>query len=151
MGALMAPRRIVVLGSTGSVGVSTLDFLDQAGADVEILALTAGRNIDLLVEQARRWRPALVVIEDEASAPELRERLSGQSVDVAAGATAIVEAAGAGADWVMSAIVGAAGLAPTLAAVRSGAVVGLANKESLVCAGPTLLAIAREAGGQIIP
>ncbi|MDQ0463023.1 1-deoxy-D-xylulose-5-phosphate reductoisomerase [Caulobacter ginsengisoli] len=145
------PRTIVVLGSTGSVGVSTLDLLEQSGAEVEILALTAGRNVAKLAEQALKWRPRQAVIGDERLLPELRERLSGSGVGCAAGAAAVVEAAGQGADWVMSAIVGAAGLPPTLAAARAGSVVALANKESLVCAGPALLEIARRAGGTIIP
>jgi 1-deoxy-D-xylulose-5-phosphate reductoisomerase len=147
----MARRTAVILGSTGSIGVSTLDLLERASADVEILALTAGRNVASLAEQARRWRPKLAVIEDERLLDELRTRLNGSGVEAAAGPGAIVSAAGQGADWVMSAIVGAAGLAPTLAAARAGSTIGLANKESLVCAGPALLAIARDAGGKIVP
>jgi 1-deoxy-D-xylulose-5-phosphate reductoisomerase len=147
----MTARSVVILGSTGSVGVSTLDLLSQVGADVDILALTAGRNVELLAAQARRWRPRLAVIEDESLLEDLRARLEGSGVAAAAGGAAIVEAAGSGADWVMSAIVGAAGLAPTLAAARGGSIIALANKESLVCAGPALLAIARRAGGAVIP
>jgi 1-deoxy-D-xylulose-5-phosphate reductoisomerase len=151
MGALMAARKVAILGSTGSVGVSTLDVLGHVEADIEIVALTAGRNVRKLAEQAHRWRPSLVVIEDESLLPELRERLNGSGVAAAAGRSAIVEAAGSGADWVMSAIVGAAGLAPTLAAARAGSIIALANKESLVCAGPALLSAARAAGGGVIP
>ena len=147
----MAARSVVVLGSTGSIGVSTLDLLAQSGDEVHVRALAAGRNVAALAEQALRWRPDLAVIEDETCLPELRARLEGSGVAAAAGATAIIEAAGQGADWVMSAIVGAAGLAPTLAAARAGSTVALANKESLVCAGPSLLAIARAAGGVVIP
>jgi 1-deoxy-D-xylulose-5-phosphate reductoisomerase len=147
----MGHRTVVILGSTGSVGVSTLDLLERVGAEVEILALTAGRNVAALADQALRWRPRLAVIEDEGALEELRSRLEGSGVAAAAGAQAIIEAAGQGADWVMSAIVGAAGLAPTLAAARAGSTIGLANKESLVCAGPALLAIAREAGGKVVP
>jgi 1-deoxy-D-xylulose-5-phosphate reductoisomerase len=147
----MSARTVVVLGSTGSVGVNTLDLISHAADPVEILALTARRNVTLLAEQARRWRPRLVVVEDEASLSELRERLNGSGIESAAGASAIEAAAGQGADWVMSAIVGAAGLAPTLAAARRGSTIALANKESLVCAGPALLAISRRAGGRVIP
>jgi 1-deoxy-D-xylulose-5-phosphate reductoisomerase len=147
----MAARTISVLGSTGSVGVSTLDLLAQAGVEVEVLALTAGRNVALLAEQAKRWRPQVAVIEDERLLPELRERLNGSNIGAAAGPAAICEAAALGADWVMSAIVGCAGLAPTLAAARAGSVIALANKESLICAGPALLATARAAGGGVIP
>jgi 1-deoxy-D-xylulose-5-phosphate reductoisomerase len=115
------------------------------------LALTAGRNVALLAEQAWRWRPRLAVIADESLYPELKSRLAGSNVEVAAGQQAVVAAAASGANWVMSAIVGAAGLAPTLAAARTGAIIALANKESLVCAGPALLRIAQEAGGAVIP
>jgi 1-deoxy-D-xylulose-5-phosphate reductoisomerase len=151
VGALSGARTVTVLGSTGSVGVSTLDLLDQAGAEVEVLALTGGRNVGKLVEQAARWRPRLVVIEDERLLPELKERLNGAGTAAAAGPAAIAEAAGLGADWVMSAIVGAAGLGPTLAAAKVGSTIALANKESLICAGPALLAAAKAAGGGVIP
>jgi 1-deoxy-D-xylulose-5-phosphate reductoisomerase len=151
MGALMGARTVTVLGSTGSVGESTLDLLDRAGADVEVVALTGGRNVAKLAEQAKRWKPRLVVIEDESLLPELRQRLNGSNTQAAAGSAAIVEAAGLGADWTMSSIVGAAGLAPTMAAAKTGSVIALANKESLICAGPALLAMAREAGGGVIP
>ncbi|MGH6955586.1 MAG: 1-deoxy-D-xylulose-5-phosphate reductoisomerase [Caulobacteraceae bacterium] len=151
MGALMAARTVTVLGSTGSVGVSTLDLLHQAGAEVEVVALTGGRNVGLLAEQALRWRPRVVAIEDESLLPELRERLNGSNVGAAAGPAAIAEAAAMGADWVMSSIVGSAGLAPTLAAANVGSTIALANKESLICAGPALLAAAKAAGGSVIP
>ena len=152
---MSARKTITVLGSTGSVGTSTLDLLDQAeahgSAQVEIIALTAGANVERLAEQALRWRPKVAVIAEPSLLGELRERLKGSGLAVSAGPAAVVEAAGMGAEWVMSAIVGSAGLAPTLAAARSGAVVALANKESLVCAGPALLEIARASGGVIIP
>jgi 1-deoxy-D-xylulose-5-phosphate reductoisomerase len=151
MGPLNLPRKITVLGSTGSVGVSTLDVLEKSGVDLDVVALTAGRNVEKLAEQARRWRPQLAVIEDEAKLPELRERLAGQGIETAAGASAVRDAALADSQWVMSAIVGFAGLAPTLAAARRGAVVALANKESLVCAGPELLRAAKLSGGAVIP
>jgi 1-deoxy-D-xylulose-5-phosphate reductoisomerase len=147
----MDARTVVVLGSTGSVGANTLDLLKHADEDFKILALTAGRNVEFLCDQALAWRPEVAVIEDESALPFLRERLAGSGVRAAAGREAIIEVAGQGADWVMSAIVGAAGLAPTLAAARAGSTIALANKESLVCAGPSLLAIARAAGGQVIP
>ncbi|NGM48129.1 1-deoxy-D-xylulose-5-phosphate reductoisomerase [Caulobacter sp. 602-2] len=149
--AALTARKVVVLGSTGSIGVSTLDLFEQSKVPVEILALAAGRNVERLAQQALRWRPKLAVIEDEALLGELRERLAGSGVEAAAGSDAVAQAAAMGADWVMSAIVGAAGLAPTLAAARTGAVVALANKESLVCAGPELLRISRAAGGTVIP
>ena len=151
MAALISPRKVVVLGSTGSIGLSTLSLFEESGAPVQILALVAGRNVQRLIEQARRWKPTLAVIEDESLLDQLRSGLAGTGVRAAAGAAAVSEAAAMGADWVMSAIVGAAGLAPTVAAARTGAVVALANKESLVCVGPALLAIAKAAGGAVIP
>ena len=131
-----------------------MDVLGHAragGREVEIVALTAGRNVETLAAQALEWRPSVAVIADETLYPELKDRLAGSGVEAAAGAQAVVEAAGRQSDWVMSAIVGAAGLAPTLAAARTGAVIALANKEALVCAGPTLLDISRAAGGRVIP
>jgi 1-deoxy-D-xylulose-5-phosphate reductoisomerase len=151
MGPLNLPRKVTVLGSTGSVGVSTLDLFEQAGTEVEIVALVAGRNAELLAEQALRWRPQIAVVEDERALPRLRELLAGSGVATAAGVAAVTEAATRDAQWVMSAIVGFAGLAPTLAAARAGAVIALANKESLICAGPELLRTAKRAGGAVIP
>lgn len=148
-------RTVTVLGSTGSVGVSTLDLLEQAqahgSAEAEVVALVAGRNVERLAEQALKWRPRLAVIQDESLLGALRERLAGSGIEAAAGAEAVREAAAMDAEWVMSAIVGAAGLAPTLTAARTGAIVALANKESLICAGPALLETARRSGGTVIP
>jgi 1-deoxy-D-xylulose-5-phosphate reductoisomerase len=148
-------RRVSVLGSTGSVGVSTLDLMEQAqahgSASFEVVALTAGRNLDLLVEQARKWRPELVVLTDERRKAELEAALAGTGIETAVGEGAVIEAAARPADWVMAAIVGTAGLRPAMAAAKTGAVLGLANKESLVTCGPSLLRIAREAGGVVIP
>jgi 1-deoxy-D-xylulose-5-phosphate reductoisomerase len=151
MGPLNLPRKVSVLGSTGSVGVSTLDLLEKAAVEVEVTALAAGRNVERLAQQALRWRPELAVIQDESKLPELRERLRGSGIAAAGGASAVLEAASADAQWVMSAIVGFAGLGPTLAAARTGAVIALANKESLICAGPALLRAAKLAGGAVIP
>jgi 1-deoxy-D-xylulose-5-phosphate reductoisomerase len=151
MGPLSLPRRVTILGSTGSVGVSTLDLFETAGAEVEVAALVGGRNAAKLAEQALRWRPGVAVVADSEALPELRDRLAGSGIPAAAGENAVIEAAAADAQWVMSAIVGFAGLAPTLAAARSGAIVALANKESLICAGPALLRTAKMAGGVVIP
>lgn len=145
------PRRVSILGSTGSIGVSTLDLLERSGAQIEVVALTAGRNVARLAEQALRWRPSVAVIEEQSLLDELKARLAGSGVEVACGAGAVEDVARREADWVMSAIVGFAGLAPTLAAARTGAIVALANKESLVCAGPSLLRIAKLAGGAVVP
>lgn len=148
-------RRVTVLGSTGSVGTSTLDLMAQteaAGtAAYEVEALVAGANVELLAEQALRWRPRVVVLADERRLGDLRERLAGTGTDVQGGDQAAVEAASRPVDWVMAAISGTAGLRPTWAAIRTGAVVGLANKESLVTCGPALLEAARAAGGTVIP
>ncbi len=151
MNAHTLPRKVTVLGATGSVGMSTLDLFEQSGVEVEVVALTAGRNAARLAEQALRWRPQIAVVEEEAALPELRDRLAGSGIATAAGADAVADAAAGDAQWVMSAIVGFAGLAPTLAAARAGAVVALANKESLVCGGPGLLRAAKLAGGAVIP
>jgi len=151
MGPLNLPRKVTILGSTGSIGMSTLDLFERAGVELEVVGLTAGRNVARLAEQALRWRPRIAVIEDATGLPELRERLRGSGIQSAAGAEAVEAVAQADAQWVMSAIVGFAGLAPTLAAARAGAIIALANKESLVCAGPALLRTAKRAGGVVIP
>ena len=155
MASLSLIRSVTVLGSTGSIGVSTLDLLSHARnggeAEVEVIALTAGRNVARLAEQALEWRPQRAVIEDDSLLGELRDRLKGSGIEAASGSAAVAEAADMNASWVMSSIVGAAGLAPTLTAARRGALVALANKESLVCAGPALLETARAAGGVVVP
>ena len=148
-------RTVTLLGSTGSIGVSTLDLFEQAmahgSAEVEVIALTAGRNVQLLIEQCLKWRPQFAVIADESELEVLRSGLGGTGIRCGAGALAVVEAGAMDAQWVMSAIVGFAGLAPTLEAARRGAIIALANKESLVCAGPALIETARQAGGTLIP
>jgi 1-deoxy-D-xylulose-5-phosphate reductoisomerase len=151
----MIRRRITVLGSTGSVGTSTLDLMAQAEAAgtgaFEVEALTGGANIARLAEQARRWKPRLAVTADPARLGELREALAGTEVAVAAGDAAVVEAASRPVDWVMASIVGSAGLRSAWAAAATGATLALANKESLVCCGPALLERVRRSGGRVIP
>jgi 1-deoxy-D-xylulose-5-phosphate reductoisomerase len=148
-------RRLTVLGSTGSVGSSTLELMDQAEAagtgSFEVEALTGGANIARLAEQARRWKPKLAVTADPARLDELRQALSGTGVEAAAGDGAVIEAAARPVDWVMAAIVGAAGLRSAWAAADTGATLALANKESLVCCGPALIDRVRRAGGSVIP
>jgi len=148
-------RKVSILGSTGSIGVSTLDLLAQAkahgSAETQIIALTAGKNVQGLIAQALAWRPAMAVIEDEAGFAALKSGLAGTGIAVGYGASAVLEAASMNADWVMSAIVGVAGLPPTVAAVKAGAMVGLANKESIVCAGLSLIQLAKQYGSTIIP
>ena len=151
----MIRRRVTVLGSTGSVGTSTLDLMDEAersGAGVfEVEALTGGANIARLAEQARRWKPKVAVTADPARLEDLRAALDGSGVEAAAGEGAIVEAAARPADWTMAAIVGAAGLKSAWTAAAGGGVLALANKESLVCCGPALIRRVAEAGGRLIP
>jgi 1-deoxy-D-xylulose-5-phosphate reductoisomerase len=148
-------RKVSILGSTGSIGVSTLDLLAQAkahgSAEVEVIALTAGKNVQDLIAQALIWRPAMAVIEDAAGFEALKSGLAGTGIAVGYGASAVLEAASMDAQWVMSAIVGVAGLPPTVAAVKTGATVGLANKESIVCAGLSLIQLAKQYGSTIIP
>jgi 1-deoxy-D-xylulose-5-phosphate reductoisomerase len=151
----MIRRRVTVLGSTGSVGCSTLDLMDQtekAGTgSFEVEALTGGANIARLAEQARRWKPRLAVTADAARLDELRDALAGTGIETAAGDEAIIEAAVRPADWLMAAIVGAAGLRSTWAAAATGVTLALANKESLVCCGPALIDRVRRFGGRLLP
>ncbi len=148
-------RRISVLGSTGSVGRSTLDVLEQVRRTGQfafaVEALTARVNAALLAAQAIALKARIAVGEDEAALPELRALLAGTGIEAAGGAAAIVEAASRPADWTMAAIVGAAGLTPTLSAVRQGGVVALANKECLVCAGPLFMTEVKRAGATLMP
>ena len=145
-------RRITVLGSTGSVGKSTVALLEAAApGEFAVEALVAGRDARALAEQARRLRPAIAVLADETCLPVLREALAGSGIACAAGENAVLEAAARPADWTMAAVVGAAGLRPTLAALRRGGTLALANKESLVCAGAIVMRKAREAGALLLP
>jgi 1-deoxy-D-xylulose-5-phosphate reductoisomerase len=133
------PRRISVLGATGSIGENTLDLVGRDPASFTVVALTGGRNAARLAELAVKHRAELAAVADESCYAELRARLSGTGIEAAAGEDALVEAASRPADWVMAAIVGAAGLKPTLAAVRQGTCTALANKECLVSAGPIFM------------
>ena len=145
------PRRVTILGSTGSVGRNTIDLIERHREAYEVEALTAQGNVELLAEQSRRLRPRLAVIGDPDLYGALKEALAGTGVAAAAGAPALAEAAERPSDWVMAAIVGAAGLAPTLTAVRRGAIVALANKEALVCAGALMMAEVRANGATLLP
>ena len=146
-------RRISVFGATGSVGESTFDLLMHAGgADAfHTVALTGGRNVARLAEMARALRAEIAVTAHDACLPALRDALAGSGIAVASGTAAIAEAADRSADWVMSAIVGAAGLVPGLRALRHGGHLALANKESLVTAGQLLLATAARHNATILP
>jgi 1-deoxy-D-xylulose-5-phosphate reductoisomerase len=146
-----APRSVTVLGSTGSVGTQTVQLLAAEPERFQIRALVAGRNAALLAQQAIALKADRAVIADPSCYIELRAALDGTGIDTAAGTEAVVEAAALAADWTMAAITGAAGLEPTLAAIRRGAVVGLANKEALVCAGDVMLQAVQEAGATLLP
>ncbi len=149
-------KRITILGATGSVGQATLDLVEDArarsGPDAfPVEALASGRNVKALAQACRRVRPRFAAIADEAAYGALKAALADMDVEVGAGPHAVLEAAQRPADWVMAAIVGAAGLAPTLAAARRGAEVALANKEALVCAGPLFTRAAAEGGATLLP
>jgi len=139
------------LGSTGSVGSNTLDLIERERERYHIVALTANTNVERLAEQARRTRPELAVIGDARQSGALEAALAGTGIETAAGPEAVVAAAQRPADWIMAAIVGAAGLRPTLAAVEQGTIVGLANKECLVCAGDLMMQAVRRTGTTLLP
>ncbi|MBW7849010.1 MAG: 1-deoxy-D-xylulose-5-phosphate reductoisomerase [Rhodospirillales bacterium] len=146
-----AHRTITILGSTGSIGSNTVDLVLRNPGAFEVEALTAHSNAAKLARQARELRPKLAVVADPGAYAELKEALSGTDVEAAAGPDAVVAAAARPAEWVMAAIVGAAGLQPTLAAARRGAVVALANKECLVCAGELMMGEVRRHGATLLP
>jgi 1-deoxy-D-xylulose-5-phosphate reductoisomerase len=145
------PRRITILGSTGSIGCNTIDLVEREPEGYFVEALTANRNVALLAEQARRLRPRIAVVADPGQYRALREALAGTNIETAAGEAAVVEAAMRPVDWMMAGIVGAAGLAPTLAGVRQGAIVALANKETLVCAGELVLREVKAKHATLLP
>ncbi|MDB2369089.1 1-deoxy-D-xylulose-5-phosphate reductoisomerase [Octadecabacter sp.] len=144
-------RRISVFGATGSIGQNTIDLIRRAPDDYDVVALTGASNIDQLVKDARDLRADVAITSDPSRLSELRDGLAGSGIDAAAGDTALVEAAARPADWFMSAIVGAAGLAPGLEALKHGTTLALANKESLVTAGPLLLSEAKRLGATVLP
>ena len=147
-------KRLAVLGSTGSIGVSTLDVVSRNSARYEIVALSASSNVDTLAAQCRRWRPRFAVMSDESAAARLAAVLSSivPDTEVLAGTAGLVTVAGhPDVDYVMAAIVGGAGLMPSLAAARSGKRVLLANKEALVMSGRLFMDAVRESGAQLLP
>jgi 1-deoxy-D-xylulose-5-phosphate reductoisomerase len=146
-----APRRVTVLGATGSIGLNTLDLIGREPEAYDVVALVANANAPLLAELARKHRARRAVLADESRYGQLKELLAGSGIEAAAGPEAVVEAASEPADWTMAAIIGAAGLRPTLAALRQGACLALANKECLVSAGAVFMAEARLAGTAILP
>ena len=146
-----APRTVTILGCTGSVGTQTIDLLLAQPDRYRVKALVAGSKIDLLAQQARQLRAERAVVANPDSYQGLKDALAGTGIEVAAGLDAVVDAAAMPADWTMAAITGAAGLASTLAAIKRGKAVALANKEALVCAGEVMLRAVREAGATLLP
>ena len=143
-------KRISLLGSTGSIGRQTLDVIDACG--MEVAAITANSSVDLLEEQARRYGPELAVLMDEKAAADLKVRLADTSVKVLAGMDGLMEAAALpSADTVLTAVVGMVGLRPTMAAIREGKRIALANKETLVCGGELVMEEAHDFGAEILP
>jgi 1-deoxy-D-xylulose-5-phosphate reductoisomerase len=146
-----APRLVSVLGSTGSVGCNTLDLIERNPEAFQVVALTANRNVDALVAQALKFRPKVVAIADPECYRPLKNALSNTGIEVAAGTQSLVDAAARPADWVMAAIVGAAGLAPTIAAAQQGAILAVANKECFVTAGDLFLTEVTRHGATVLP
>lgn len=144
-------KSISILGSTGSIGCSTLDIVSKNKAEFELVAITANKNINLLIEQCLTHKPKLAVIGDESLFDQLKSALSDTGIEVAAGDDAIVDAGKEASDFLMAAIVGSAGLKPTMAAIRRGATVGLANKECLVCAGELFMSEVKSSSAILLP
>jgi 1-deoxy-D-xylulose-5-phosphate reductoisomerase len=142
---------VTIIGSTGSVGQSTVDLIAREPASYEVEALVAGNSAEALAAQARRLGARCAVIANPARYGELKDALSGSGVEAAAGVEAVAAAAERPAEWVMAAVVGFAGLQSTLVAARRGAMVALANKEALVCAGNLLIDAVQDSGGVLLP
>ena len=145
------PKSVSILGSTGSIGCNTIDLITRSREAFRLEALSANNNVDLLAAQARDLNARLAVIANPDLYRDLKDSLSGSGIEVAAGSEALTEAAARPTDWVMAAIVGAAGLAPTLEAIRRGATVGLANKECLVSAGEIFMNEVEHHGATLVP
>ena len=143
-------RTLSILGSTGSIGRQTLDVAQACGH--QVAALTVNRSVELAEQQARQFQPQLVVAVDESAAQDLKQRLADTSIRVVGGREGLLEAATLPqADTVVTAVVGIAGLEPTLAAIDQGKRIALANKETLVCAGDLVMRRAEEKGAEIVP
>ena len=145
-------KRLAILGSTGSIGVSTLEIVAEHPSRFKVVALTAGRNLALLEEQIARFRPEIVAVPDKGNAQRLQERIGASGPRVLCGTEGLIACAvESPADMVVSAIVGAAGLEPTLAAIEAGRDVALANKETLVIAGELVMAAVARSGCRLFP
>ncbi len=144
-------RRVTIFGATGSIGENTVDLIARAPERYDVVGLTGGRNVARLAEQAKALQADIAVTAFEACHEDLKAALAGTGIETAAGTQAIEELAARPTDWVMSAIVGAAGLVPGLAALKQGTTLALANKESLVTAGSLLLNEAKRHGATVLP
>ncbi len=144
-------RRVSIFGATGSIGQNTLDLISRNPDAYDVIALTGGSNIAQLAQDAVRLGADVAVTAFDDRLDDLRSALAGSGVQAAAGQVALTEAGARPADWVMSAIVGSAGLAPGIEALKQGATLALANKETLVCAGPLVLETARSHGATLLP
>ena len=145
-------KSIVILGSTGSIGTSTLDIVERFPDEFSVVGLTAGNNDEMLEDQIRRFKPRAVAMSNESAAARLRQRCSGLSIEILSGQTGLAHVASLeDAELVMSAIVGGAGLVPTLAAIRNGKHIALANKEPMVMAGKLMQEEAKRHGVRIFP
>jgi len=144
-------RSITILGATGSVGASTLDLIRRNRDEWRVVALTAKRHAGALAALAREFGAELAVVSDESALPELREALAGTGIEAASGEGGLVEAAARPADLTVAAIVGCAGLAPTMAAIEQGGTIALANKEALVSAGAVMTAAVARHGATLLP
>ena len=145
-----APRQVAILGSTGSVGSQTIDIIRRNRNQYEVTALTARRNVEELAVQAKEFKPSFIALAEPDGYQELKNSLSGYDIEIAVGSEAVAEAAQRPSEWVMAAIVGAAGLKPTLAAVERGAIVAFANKECLVCAGELMMNEIKRQGATLL-
>jgi 1-deoxy-D-xylulose-5-phosphate reductoisomerase len=144
-------HRVSIFGATGSIGQNTIDLIARDVDAYDVVALTGSSNIAQLAADAIRFKADIAITADETRLENLRAALAGSGVEAAAGQAALTEAASRPADWVMSAIVGAAGLQPGIAALQQGATLALANKESLVCAGALMLATAKAHNARLLP
>ena len=144
-------KNISILGATGSVGQQTLAVVRQHPDKFKITALAAQKNIVALAAAAREFRPELVAIADEGEYQNLKSEIGSLKTEILVGESGVIEAAKYNADICVAAIVGIAGLTPTLAAIEQGKTVALANKEALVCAGPLMLHAAEKSGAKILP
>jgi 1-deoxy-D-xylulose-5-phosphate reductoisomerase len=147
----MAGKIVTILGCTGSVGTQTIDILAENSQNYHVRALVGGRNVKLLAEQARKFRPEITVVAEASHLHELRAALAGTNLQCASGRAAVLEAAAMPVDWTMSAITGVIGLEPTLAAVKHGGTIAFANKEALVSAGDIFLQAIAEYGATLLP